>query len=438
MVMGMAHTNAYALLRSDLNSVLLGESYEQAVVQVDSEMELLAKIEAEAAEAAEDEESDLFDTERPLMLTAKALAGSSPTVTPTKSARGAFHRLSVSLLGGTNNGSGGSTTGSAAASSTTTSSGGRISSMRASALEDTGPATATPSRVGAARRVSILKSKAIKTLHGPRALSEQKVEAMLRNPGALSGTERSSTFDQQQDSAMEVETKINGKVEKVPVNPLLGIMAGTLVASKNVEKMESKLVDLWGGKKTKRRWYEVDSESFRWCGGHDKDVEYKGVVPIANIIEIRNHSTDANLTGTNPHAFEFETSERVFALACESPEEKELWVTALQVSRDASIMAKGTYKSQNRELTFKDLVKFAAMFKKQGMVYMSIAIEARRHALAASNLDTNDLRAVCEYLRAEALAAGHADMLLGIMQELLLIPQSARGTWEAVFTGTKV
>lgn len=417
MVMGAAHTNAHALLRSDLNSILLGESFDQAVVQVDSEMELLAKIEREADEA-EDEVADAFDSDKPLVNRSLKPPSGSPSVTPSKPARGAFHRLSVSLMSINNSPQAAATSALARSSS--------ISSVQ----------SADEPRVSAARRVSILKTKAIKTLHGPRALSEQKVEAMLRNPSALSGSDRTSTFEV--DTAIEVETKISGKTERIVVNPVLGVMAGTLVASKNAEKMESKLVDLWGGKKTKRRWYEVDAESFKWCAGHDKETEYKGVVPISSITEIRNHSTDANLIGTNPHAFEFETPERVFALACESAEEKENWVTALQVSRDASIMAKGTYKSQNRELTSKDLVKFAAMFKKQGMVYQSIAVEDRRHALTNNNLDLNDGRAVAEYLRAEALAAGHSDMLLGIMQELLLIPQSARGTWEAVYAGTKV
>lgn len=128
----------------------------------------------------------------------------------------------------------------------------------------------------------------------------------------------------------------------------------------------------------------------------------------------------------------------MFALGCETADEKDSWVTALQVSRDSSIMVNGSYKHQSRELTGKDLVTYAARFKKQGTVFQSIAIEDRRDAVANSGVDLSDARCVGEYLRSEALAAGHSDMLLGIMQTLLLIPQGSRGTWEAMHTGAKV
>jgi len=128
----------------------------------------------------------------------------------------------------------------------------------------------------------------------------------------------------------------------------------------------------------------------------------------------------------------------VFALGCETADEKDSWVTALQVSRDSSIMVNGSYKYQSRELTSKDLVHLSQQFKKQGKVFQSIAIEDRREALANSGVNLSDVKCVADYLRSEALAAGHSDMLLGIMQELLLIPQGSRGTWEAMYTGAKV
>ena len=222
------------------------------------------------------------------------------------------------------------------------------------------------------------------------------------------------------------------------MNPLLGTMAGILVASKNTDKIESKLVDLWGGKKTKRRWYEVDAEYFSWCAGHDKESEFKGSIPVSNITDIRSHTSDSNLQSTHPHAFEFETQDRVYALGCETAAEKDNWVTALQISRDSSIMTKGSYKLMSRELTTKDIHKFELMFKKQGAVYQSIAIEHRRAALLKNGLNIGDIKKVSDFLRLETLAAGHQDMLLGVLQELLLIPENCRGVWEAVHTGIKV
>jgi hypothetical protein len=71
-------------------------------------------------------------------------------------------------------------------------------------------------------------------------------------------------------------------------------------------------------------------------------------------------------------------------------------------------------------------------------VFESIAREHRRTAVQASGLDLSNVRAVADYLRLETIASGHGDALLAVLQELLLIPQSSRGTWDAVLAGTKV
>ena len=295
MVMGVVDTNAHALLRSDLNSVLLGESYDQAMTQVETEMELLARLEQEADEAGEGE--DTFDMQ-PLSHSLKSgnnSATSSP-IAPSKPARGAFRRLSVSLMN--INGS----PGGAPASTSP------VPIGRASSLSNVADDSQVPDRVSAARRASILKTKSITTLHGPRAISEQKLDAMLKSPNALAALTDRGTLNER-DTDLTIEAKINGRVEKVTVNPLMGSMQGSLTALKNTDKMESKLKDLLGGKKTKRRWYEVDAVSFKWCAGHEKDSEYKGTVPVSSITDIRNYSTDAVLMASNPHSFEFETVE---------------------------------------------------------------------------------------------------------------------------------
>lgn len=424
MVIGVSDVNSHTLLRSDLNSVLIGESYEQAVMQVDSEMEQLAKIEQEAQELGEASAFWDNNVSKVAAITApKPGTGGSPVIA-SKPARGKFSRMSISLMG-------------LGGSSTAAATGAALS--RASSLAVVPETDVHVDKATVARRASVIKAKSIKSLHGPRALSEQKVEAMLRAPSTLASvSERDTAMDSDDQGGFDLEVKVNGRKETIRVNPLLGSMVGLLTASKNTEKMEAKLVDLWGGKKTKRRWYEVDSEYFKWCAGHEKESEYKGAIPVTTITDIRNHTTDQNLLATNPHSFEFETSERVYALGCETAEEKENWVMALQVSRDSSVMSKGSYKSHSRELTSKDLVKYSAMFKKQGMVFQTIAVEDRRAAMANSGLNLSDSKAVADYLRHEALAAGHADMLLAIMQELLLIPQGSRGLWESVLAGTKV
>ena len=425
MVMGVADVNAHALLRSDLNSVLIGETFDQAMDQVNSEMEVLKEIEREASEIGETS-SSLWGSSP----SGKAKASGPPPVIPPKPARGALQRLSVSLRG----------------PSLTSGSGGTAASppfplQKSSSLkignESISESPQPTDKVAMLRRTSILRSKSIKTLHGPRAISEQKMESMLRNPTALAGiSERDSIVEH--DTDIEIQTKSNGRTEIVRVNPLMGSMAGSLVASKNIDKMESKLVDLFGGKKTKHRWYQVDATDFKWCAGNEKEGEFKGFVPVSTITDIRSYTTDQTLLATNPNSFEFETQERIFALGCDTAAEKDNWVTALQISRDASIMTKGSYKLQSKELTHKDLIKFAAMFKKQGAVYQSISIEDKRANIARNGLNLTDAKAVGEFARYETLAAGHSDMLLGIMQELLLIPQSSRGTWEAVYAGTKV
>lgn len=70
------------------------------------------------------------------------------------------------------------------------------------------------------------------------------------------------------------------------VNPLEGTMAGLLIAAKNADRVEAKVVDLFGGKKTKHRWYELDHEHFKWCAGHEKEAEYKGQVSVGTVVEV--------------------------------------------------------------------------------------------------------------------------------------------------------
>ena len=447
MVIGVSDINAHTLLRSELDAVLVGENYDLAVVQVESEREQLKKIEQEALEIGE---AAGFWESSPAQGVVSAggssvggshsvAAASVAAVTPSKPARGKLSRLSVSLMNFTGTGS---STANSATTAATAVDNSRSSNMLAPNNTTTDTTTPIFDKSSVVRRASILKSKAIRSIHGPRAMSEQKLEAMLKQPqnstlNTINERDLSAIIESDSNN-IEIDIRINGKLEKIQVNPILGTMAGLLTASKNTEKIESMLVDLWGGKKTKRRWYELDNENFKWCSGHEKEYEYKGIIPVSSITDIRNHTTDQNLLLTNPHSFEFETTERIFALGCENLEEKQQWLTALQISRDNSIIQKGSYKNYNKELNLKDIEKFYKMLIKQGMVFQSIAVENRRVCLTNNKVNISDCKIVNEFLRYETMAAGHSDMLLGVLQELLLIPPNARHVWEAMYMGTKV
>ena len=579
MIMGVADPNAHALLRSDLDSVLLGHSYDQAVELVDKELEILPTLVGDDDDDGEGEEDDAFDAATATSSTdspsssAKRLAPQSPERTSVVSpppTKGKSKRFSFSIGGNSR----------ASASGSSPSAMGRVSTFGRPSLAPAAASASSPHSAhglmrstGSAGGSKALKRRSLTVLHGPRAISQQKVDAMLQGkggtlPGAgspmgavprgsfASGIVASNRLTTSgaggavaaggggalgaisEGTEMEV-VSANGNIT-MTVNPLEGSMAGLLVASKNFEKLETKVVvDMFGGKKTKRRWYEVDQDYFKWCAGHDKEDEYKGFVAVASITDIRNYTTDANLLSTNPNSFEFETTDRVYALGCEDAADKDNWITALRVSRDNCIMRNGAYKIQSRELSEKDVYKFTQMFKKQGAVYQSILVEDRKALTVESGLDMSDINAVSHFLRyiwprgvcvymyglvigaqlspiypsfppsfvpfgslraaycyfvcnrrlsvnvtlytrlsvnvtlytrlsvnvthytrlsvnvtlhylnffhflhvhvphccrSEALAAGHQDLLLSILHQLLLIPTGARGTWQAAQAG---
>jgi hypothetical protein len=220
---------------------------------------------------------------------------------------------------------------------------------------------------------SKLRRRSMVTMFGPRAYDEKKVEALIRNQKAAAVTDFGSIVD----AGIKVMTGIGDKF--VLVSPTSGTMAGLLTAAKNESGGAGVFRSAFGGKTTKRRWYELDADVFGWYSGHEKDATggLKGTVAVASITDIRPYTTDAHLAETCPFCFEVETNERVYALGCDSQLDKDNWISALHVARDNQIIAKGAYKLQKKELEPSDVLKFAEMFKKQGAVYHSIAIEDR-------------------------------------------------------------
>ena len=275
-----------------------------------------------------------------------------------------------------------------------------------------------------------LKRKSMITIHGSKAYNEKKVESLM-SKSSLVGV----VSDRGSIVGTNIEVRSNGNVMKV--NPLQGTMAGLLIAAKNTEKIEAKIIDVFGGKKTKRRWFELDADNFKWCAGHDKESEYKGSVPIGSIIDIRPHTNDHSVMESSSHAFEIETNERSYAFGCESAKERDSWVTALETGRDRHMINKGSYLLQLKELTFPEVEHFAEMFRKQGQVYHSISVEDKKQLVASNGLDLSNVHEVSSFLMSETLAAGSNSKLLFVLQELLLIPGGADGTWDAIVSGIK-
>ena len=269
-----------------------------------------------------------------------------------------------------------------------------------------------------------LQRKSLITVFGPRAYDERKVDAMIKNTHLLGAISESGSI-----IGNKIEIKSNQL--SVVINPLDGSMAGLLHAAKNVEKIESRFLDMVGGKKTKRRWYELDQEYFKWCGGHEKESDYKGQIKVSTIIDIRPYTTDLNVAAECQHCFEIETTDRIYALGCENATEKDNWLTALQRCRENYLMNKGTYKLQFRELQSQDVYRFAEMFRKQSSNYQAIAMEDQRHQMELVGLDLTSLIDVSRYLQLESIAMGNGANLMKVLYELLLIPAGAEGVWEA-------
>lgn len=192
------------------------------------------------------------------------------------------------------------------------------------------------------------------------------------------------------------------------------------------------MIEIFGGKRTKRRWYELDGDDFKWCGGHDRETEFKGVVPMSSVIDIRYYTTDPNLLQASEYCFEFDTNDRTFALGCENPEEKDCWILALQHARDSAIMKKSSYRLFSDELHPSDVMSHYSMFKKQGTLYASLATEDRQHIVTADGVDTNNFNSISNFLYYELLAEGYESRLLELLQELLLLPPNSQNEWTAL------
>ena len=217
----------------------------------------------------------------------------------------------------------------------------------------------------------------------------------------------------------------------VEVNPAEGVMTGQCLAAKNSD-IKGTIGQLFGAKKTKHRLYELDGESFTWYKGSVSENEFKGSFPVTSIVDIRFFTSDPGLIGECDHTFEIETPERTYALGCDSAEEKDLWLVALQVARDNAVLTKSTYKLRRMDIYPADMPAHFKMFKQQGKKFAALEAEDRQQTVLSTGVDLNKYSETSAFLHSELLAQGLDYKFTELLQELMLLPPNSRGHWSSL------
>ena len=181
---------------------------------------------------------------------------------------------------------------------------------------------------------------------------------------------------------------------------------------------------------TKTRLFQIDSNVFRMV---DSD---KIVIKNSDIVDIRSYSSSSVIINSSDFVFEVETFSHSYSFGCVDAKSKDDWLKALISNREINIVKNSTYKSDllfSKERSIEETLKqYSERFRKQGVLYMSIMVESYQEKIENSSIDVNDISAVCKYLQYEMLAAGMSSKLLGVLQELLLIPTSSEIVWETI------
>eukprot|EP00605_Chrysophyceae_sp_TOSAG23-4_P001770 GSChrysophyteH1.ASY1.ANO1.1958.1 assembled CDS len=113
---------------------------------------------------------------------------------------------------------------------------------------------------------------------------------------------------------------------RVTVCPAEGTMSGLCISVKHMSAS-----NYFGGKGTKRRWYEIDGTHFKWCAGHIRENTFKGSVPLSKVTRVYDVALSEELTSQTTHSFIIETidGERDYELGVEDETQKEMWLEAL-------------------------------------------------------------------------------------------------------------
>lgn len=183
---------------------------------------------------------------------------------------------------------------------------------------------------------------------------------------------------------------------KVPTKEDIQISqcGGVLMAAKKIATGLG-VRTIWGGKLTKKRWYEIYNDDFIWCTGHFREViegklVIKGSIPIGSIKNIRNFTTNQSIISSCQYSLEIESNERIFALGCDTVEERDRWLKELQSSIDNMIMRNSSVKLQVQELTPSSILNHIEMFKYQGVEFISSDLQDRKNIITEEGLNTID------------------------------------------------
>lgn len=133
--------------------------------------------------------------------------------------------------------------------------------------------------------------------------------------------------------------------------------------------------------------------------------------------------------------FEIETTDRhtpVLRVGADTAAEKESWLKAVTIARDAYTLKKSTYKLQMRDLSKDDIIRCAYELVKHHTVYFSLMSEDREELVTAMGLDLTNVKMVGDYLYHEMMAMGLSEEYLTLLHELLLVPAGSESIWAAL------
>lgn len=161
------------------------------------------------------------------------------------------------------------------------------------------------------------------------------------------------------------------------------------------------------------------------------------IMMVCRIVDIREFTSDPNLMKDSNFCFEIETTDRhtsVLRVGADTAAEKDAWLKAVTIARDAYVLKKSTYKLQTRDLSHDDIMRCARELVKHHTVYFSLVSEDRQELVTAMGLDLTNVKMVSDYLYHEMMAMGLSEEYLTLLHELLLVPAGSESIWSALIT----
>lgn len=289
--------------------------------------------------------------------------------------------------------------------------------------------------------------KTLVSIHGPLALGYLSTDVNITK-NTLNSTDSNEITDRnfkRKQQATIVLPSVNRFARRlssssthlptVPVSPLQGLMEGKCMAAKNANTSSTKW---FGNKKFKFRWYALDGEYFKWCATSEKEEVFKGSIDVRNIIDIRDNCSEKTITKNCKFCFEVVTRDRVFALGCETLDEKKSWLIALGVARDIGDFVvdktrlQALHNSRIEILSLDDLKAFQSNLIKEKDIFDKIYAVDKKHGISKSGLEIDSLEKSLIFLQMESIAAGCDSRLHSVVSELLLVPPHMPQVWDSI------